>query len=392
MRVVDMMEAAARPFRGTSSDRKPSAPPFPEPLDAAWWSQEIIPPPEQILVDAVDVGAKTVIVAPSKGRKSFFLLQFALAVAAGLAKFLLWEIYVFRRVLLVQLEITPPHFHGRLCRMMRGMGIGPEDLGDRLHILNGRSGGITLATMGRVVEMAKQLKAEMIVIDPIYKLLEGDENKAEDVKPLLAMFDRIATETGAAVVFAHHTGKGVAGDRQVIDLAVGSGVLARDFDTQISLLPHDTEGLLVCEQIARSYPPRPATSLAWDNDAGCFVVHDTAPICRTSQNRNRSGRPQTALTEEHALAALREKPLPGEVFMEALDRAGFSQKAARAMRDRLLDEGKIQRFREPKFMPTTYYGTPMQIEVLRDKWRNPDLPNMKKGKAASEPSEASGPS
>lgn len=373
MRILDMMEATARPYRTRTLSDATDAP-FPEPLDAAWWSQETLPLPEQVLVDAVDVGAKTVIVAPSKARKSFFLLQFSLSVAAGRPKFLVWDIPAPRRVLLVQLEITPPHFHGRLCRMMRGLDMTPDELGDRLHIMNGRGARITIVALARIIETAKALGAEVIVIDPIYKLIAGDENKAEDVKPLLEMFDRLATEAGAAVVYAHHTGKGLAGDRQIIDLAVGSGVLARDFDTQLSLVPHQTEGLLVCSQIARSYPPRKPFTLNWSTEAGCFVTDEVAPIALTSQNANRSGRAATALTEDDALRVLQQKPLPGEVLMQELDRAGFSQKAARAMRDRLLDEKKIERFREPKFMPLTYYGLPAQIDAMRDRWRNPALP------------------
>jgi RecA-family ATPase len=38
----------------------------------------------------------------------------------------------------------------------------------------------------------------VVILDPLYKLLEGDENSAQDMKPLLAGFDRLAETTGAA--------------------------------------------------------------------------------------------------------------------------------------------------------------------------------------------------
>ena len=376
MRVLDMMEAAVRPFQSRPEHQGgPNEPAFPTPLDASWWSQEWLAPPDQILVDAIDAGAKTVIVAPSKARKSFCLLQFCLAVAAGRDKFLAWDIPMSRRVLLVQLEITPTHFHGRLCRMMRGLGIMPEELGDRLHILNGRGARITIATFSRITEIAKSLGAEVVVIDPIYKLIVGDENKAEDVKPLLEMFDRLATDSGAAVVYAHHTGKGMAGDKQAIDRAVGSGVLARDFDTQISLVSHQTEGLIVCEQIARSYPPKPPFTIRWENEQGCFILCDDRPVIMTSSNRNRSGFNGTPVSDDELIELCGKAVLPAEVYLERITKQGMSVRAARTARQRLFHEGKLAIFREPKFNPITYYGTPEAVEAKRQEYMNPVLPN-----------------
>jgi hypothetical protein len=374
MRILDMMQTAIAPYQNAESKTESPYPSFPEQLDAALWSQENLPDPEQVLADAVDVGAKTVIVAPSKARKSFFLLQLSLCIAAGRPTFLSWNIPRPRNVLLIQLEITPVHFQKRLCRMMHGLNIAPEEITNRLHILNGRGANISLSTQNRIVEIARELEAGVIVIDPIYKLIEGDENKAEDVKPLLLMFDRLATAAGAAVIYAHHTGKGVAGDRQAIDRAVGSGVLARDFDTQISLVPHQTDGLLVCEQIARSYPPKPPTTLRWENDQGCFTVSDDRPVIGTSNNRNRSGFNGLPILDDELIALFKGYPLPGDVYLDKLAKQGMSVRSARATRQRLLHERKIASFRENKFQPITYYGTPEMIEKMRQDYMNPKLP------------------
>ena len=109
--------------------------------------------------------------------------------------------------------------------------------------------------------------------------MDGDENAAHEVKPVLAILDRMAEETGAAVLYVHHTGKGNAGDRQSIDRAVGSGVIARDFDAQLSIAPHrdhtDTDPLLVVELTARNYPPRPAFTIAFDGEV--YEVRRVAP-------------------------------------------------------------------------------------------------------------------
>ena len=70
-----------------------------------------------------------------------------------------------------------------------------------------------------------------------------------------------------------------------VDRASGTGVMARDFDWMASLChhkDHKENGLLVCEQIARSYPPKDAFSLGWD-DSGYFVASDAEPILMTTE-------------------------------------------------------------------------------------------------------------
>jgi uncharacterized metal-binding protein len=36
-------------------------------------------------------------------------------------------------------------------------------------------------------QLAKKVGAELVVIDPLYKLVDGDENSAQDMKPILAI-------------------------------------------------------------------------------------------------------------------------------------------------------------------------------------------------------------
>ena len=52
------------------------------------------------------------------------------------------------------------------------------------------------------------LQIEFATFDPLYKLADGDENSARDMKPVLAAFDQIAAMTGAAVAYSHHDAKG----------------------------------------------------------------------------------------------------------------------------------------------------------------------------------------
>jgi len=69
-----------------------------------------------------------------------------------------------------------------------------------------------------------------IILDPLYKVQQGDENSAEAIATFCNALDRIAHETGAAIIYDHHHPKGAVGGRKVIDRGSGSGVFARDAD------------------------------------------------------------------------------------------------------------------------------------------------------------------
>ena len=72
----------------------------------------------------------------------------------------------------------------------------------------------------------------LIIIDPIYKGLGGkDENKAGDVASLLNEIEGLCVQSGAAVVYGHHFAKGSQKFKNVEDRSSGSGVWARDPDS-----------------------------------------------------------------------------------------------------------------------------------------------------------------
>ena len=74
-----------------------------------------------------------------------------------------------------------------------------------------------------------------VVIDPIYKVITGDENSADQMAAFCNQFDKVCTELGCAVIYCHHHSKGAQGGKRSMDRASGSGVFARDPDALIEL-------------------------------------------------------------------------------------------------------------------------------------------------------------
>jgi hypothetical protein len=340
-------------------------------LDAAEWLKVSIPDPSQVLRGAFDLNTKTCITGPSKARKSFFALQSSVALASGSREFLSWHIDHPRIVLYVNMEIPEAHFHKRLKRMVTALAVDPEGLGKRLFIMNCRGiSGDTVLT--RIVTESKRVKADVVVLDPIYKLVPGDESKQENVKALLSTMDRLCASTGAALVYVHHGTKGESGDRQAIDRAAGSGVLARDVDCLISLVNHIDDGLLVVEQIARSYAPKDSFVIRWDMEADCFKMEDGAiPVVRTSFNRGKGvGK---SVSDQDAVSLVEDKPLTSAMFIDALRKTGIGKEPARRIMDRLVDTGELQMFKAKTFPTRTFVGTASGIKRLKHDLENPSL-------------------
>jgi hypothetical protein len=88
-----------------------------------------------------------------------------------------------------------------------------------------------------------------VIIDPIYKVLTGDENSADQMAHFTNQFDKVATELGCSVIYCHHHSKGAQGGKKSMDRASGSGVFARDPDALIDLVELDVTEELIVQRI-----------------------------------------------------------------------------------------------------------------------------------------------
>ncbi|MDT2735492.1 AAA family ATPase, partial [Enterococcus thailandicus] len=88
----------------------------------------------------------------------------------------------------------------------------------------------------KLIRRAQKSNYMAVIIDPIYKVLTGDENSAHEMANFTNQFDKIATELGCAVIYCHHHSKGSQGGKNSMDRSSGSGVFARDPDAILDLI------------------------------------------------------------------------------------------------------------------------------------------------------------
>ena len=196
---------------------------------------ENLPPLAPVLIDGVlRQGHKMLLSGPSKAGKSFALIELCINIAEG-GKWLGWDC-TQGKVLYVNLELDRASCLHRFKDVYTAMKINPTNISN-IDVWNLRGNSTPLDTLApKLIRRALKKGYIAIVIDPIYKVITGDENSASEMAKFTNQFDKIATELKTAVIYCHHHSKGSQGSKKAMDRASGSGVFARDPDAILDLI------------------------------------------------------------------------------------------------------------------------------------------------------------
>ena len=205
--------------------------PDPESLSDVWDDMPELSPP---LIDGVlRRGHKMLLAGPSKAGKSFALIELCISVAEGRP----WLGFPCSqgRVLYVNLELDRPSALHRFRDVYAALGWEPEHLGS-IDVWNLRGKSVPMDRLApKLIRRASRKGYDAVVIDPIYKVITGDENSADQMAAFCNQFDLVASQLGCAVVYCHHHSKGLQGQKRSMDRASGSGVFARDPDALLDM-------------------------------------------------------------------------------------------------------------------------------------------------------------
>ena len=192
------------------------------------------PLPEELIAGILRRGHKMLISGSSKAGKSFLLMELCIAIAEGRP----WLGFACRkgRVLYVNLEIDPASAVNRFFKIYEALGIKPLNA-DSIVLWNLRGHAVPLDQLvPKLIRRVRDQRFDAIIIDPIYKVITGDENNASEMGAFCNQFDKICTETGCSTIYCHHHSKGSQGMKRAMDRASGSGVFARDPDAQLDMI------------------------------------------------------------------------------------------------------------------------------------------------------------
>lgn len=218
--------------------------PDPESLENVW---ENLPELSPCLIDGVlRKGHKMLIAGPSKAGKSFLQIELCISIAEG-KPWLGWKC-ARGRVMYVNLELDRASCLHRFRDVYDALGWHPEHL-DSIDIWNLRGKSVPMDKLApKLIRRAAKKDYVAIIIDPIYKVITGDENSADQMANFCNQFDKICSELGCAVIYCHHHSKGSQGGKKSMDRASGSGVFARDPDALLDLIELETTDALIKQE------------------------------------------------------------------------------------------------------------------------------------------------
>jgi len=206
--------------------------PDPESMASVW---DNLPDLAPSLIDGIlRQGHKMLLAGPSKAGKSFSLIELCCAIAEG-RKWLQWNC-TKGKIMYVNLELDRASCLHRFKDVYQALGWEPKNL-QNIDIWNLRGKSVPMDKLApKLIRRAQKKNYIAIIIDPIYKVITGDENSADQMATFCNQFDKVCTELGSAVIYCHHHSKGGQGNKKSMDRASGSGVFARDPDALLDLI------------------------------------------------------------------------------------------------------------------------------------------------------------
>lgn len=207
-----------------------------------------LPPLSPPLIDGIlRQGHKMLIAGPSKAGKSYALIELCCAIAEG--KKWLGFPCTKGKVMYVNLELDRASCLHRFKDVYTALGLSPDNLRN-IDIWNLRGRSVPMDKLApKLIRRAAKKNYIAIIIDPIYKVITGDENSADQMAHFCNQFDKVCTELSCAVIYCHHHSKGAQGGKRSMDRASGSGVFARDPDALLDLIELEiSEALLKQEK------------------------------------------------------------------------------------------------------------------------------------------------
>jgi RecA-family ATPase len=321
------------------------------------------PPPRRwLLKDLVVLGKVGAVVAPGGSSKSQWMLQLAVSVATGITLAEHWEVGETGGVIVLFAEDDEDEIHRRLHRIqnhltMAGHRAALALLAQHLSIFStigtdtlltkkGHTGEVSATvTVDRIAALARQVPdLRLIVIDPGSRFRGGEENSNEDATRFVEALEKLAQQTGATVMLAHHANKNSATTGDVSQGASrGASALTDGLRWQMNLnrpteaqartfnLPTDAMGRYVAATVTKTnYSAFPAPVLLERGQDGYLSA-----VSATQARRNMD---TTSIAAILRVLGTEHKPMSARGLE---DRHGGVRRALKMSKERVRDMVKL---------------------------------------------------
>ena len=203
-----------------------------ENLADTWADPPALAPP--LIDNVLRQGHKMLLAGPSKAGKSFALIELCISIAEGRPWFGRFGC-AQGKVLYINLELDRASCLHRFRDVYTALDLAPDHVSN-IDLWNLRGVSVPMDKLApKLIRRAQRKNYIAVVLDPIYKVITGDENSADQMAKFCNQFDLVCRELGCAVIYCHHHSKGAQGGKRSMDRASGSGVFARDPDAMLDM-------------------------------------------------------------------------------------------------------------------------------------------------------------
>lgn len=230
-------------------------------VNAVNFTTDKIERPPELIHGVLHKGSKGVYGGPSKSCKTWTLLNAAITVAHGID----WLGFCTTqgKTLYINFELQEFAVQDRISAICHALDV---DIPSNMDVWNLRGYARQLTKL--IPELIPRIEGEgysLIIPDPIYKTLEGrSENDNGAVGEVCNEIEKVAVETGAAVMYGAHFAKGNSAVKDAIDRISGGGVWARDPDAIMVATQHEEDNTFTLEMILRNFPKPEPFCIRWD--------------------------------------------------------------------------------------------------------------------------------
>lgn len=254
--------------------------------------KESIADPVELIAGLITECSKCVIGGSSKSFKTWFSLDAAVCLAAGLP--FLGRATKPIPVMYVNLELKERTLKKRIKTIVEAKQAEGEtvNLANFRHVtLRGKLAGLSVhEVINRLLKLVASINARALFLDPIYKLnTEGDENSSRDQTKLFNELDRITTEGRATLILNDHFSKGSQSDKDPLDAIRGSSAKGGDVDAAIIIRAHENKFSYTVDVIHRELPPVEPFVISWKFPL--FSIDESLDPAALKQPKR--GRPKT---------------------------------------------------------------------------------------------------
>ena len=164
--------------------------------------------PDELVEGLMTIGSSVVVYGDSNSGKTFWALSVATAIATGS------DCYGRKTdpgLVIYLASEAPGSIRSRMQAIKRHHRCKLENfvmVPIPMNFYNGDQDPQDIIELVRAVEQIKAKPVRLIIGDTLARMSAGaNENSGEDMAPIMARFDKVATTTGAAMLIIHHNGK-----------------------------------------------------------------------------------------------------------------------------------------------------------------------------------------